>query len=398
MVQTIIDAYNESATLSSNSRTAMSTPSPPRSLQEVFQSPPDGVRVYDDHAWKDVAEDSLRLYKISKHLRKKRFDNGALRLDNVKLFFQLDEDGSPADFGAYVVTDANRLIEEFMLAANMAAARIIADAFPDRAMLRRHPPPNKERMEELKQTVEFLFPELPPIDVRSAGSIQRWLLEAKALLEDKDPAAMEVITMMCTRPMQLAEYFCTGDENNMDEWRHYALAVTHYTHFTSPIRRYPDILVHRTLMAALEKKNGMKMVSKKELVEKHGLFEREMVSSLAKHANDRKLAAKSAQDNALKVYLSYYLMEHPGVYDGIVTGVGGTDFFDVYVPALGVDVRVHVDRLLVGGEHAIRSTWNEETKYVDGIRWECGNFPPFFFNALYRLYDDDDDVYNYRYI
>lgn len=94
------------------------------------------------------------MHSIARNLRQRRFASGALRLDNTKLTFSLDTDGNPVSFAPYVQREANQMIEEFMLLANMAVARYIANVFPDRAMLRRHPEPNKRKMKEVVEAVD----------------------------------------------------------------------------------------------------------------------------------------------------------------------------------------------------------------------------------------------------
>lgn len=262
-----------------------------------------------------------------------------------------------------------------MLAANMSAARVIAEAFPDRAMLRCHPPPNAQKMLELAANVKVLFPDAPHLDVSSSGALQQSLHALRNALGTTAPEA-EVVTLLCTKPMQNARYFCTGDFPDPDYWRHYALAVTHYTHFTSPIRRYPDVVVHRLLMAAMDRKKALDhpenctftdtgTPSKERegaILSRHGLPPADAVSALAARANERKMCAKAVQDGALQLYLTVLLLNEPRVAVGVISVLGGSRFVDVYVPAFGIDVRVHVGGLLCGGEAALSATWNAEER------------------------------------
>ena len=314
---------------------------------------PEGVILHDNQTWSDVAKDALALHKVASAMRKRRFDeDGALRLDNVRLYFELDDEGKAIGYGIYEQKEANRLVEEFMLAANMTAAKLVSEAFPDRALLRRHMPPNGHKLQDLAVNVAKLLLNAPKLDVSSAGALQASLAALRASV---GPEVAEVVTLLCTKPMQTAQYFCTGNEEDPSMWRHYALAVGQYTHFTSPIRRYPDVLVHRLLAAALRKAEGVKAAGKE-------LFNTDTVAEIAAHANDRKSAAKAAQDGSLKLYLASLLLERPGVYTAVVVGLGGPRFFDAYVPALGVDVRVHTDRIVKGGDGALTLDWKESER------------------------------------
>lgn len=140
-----------------------------------------------------------------------------------------------------------RLVEEFMLLANMAVAHKVYRAFPEQALLRRHPPPQTKMLSDL---VEFCEQMGLPMDFSSAGALNKSL--TKTFGGDKySLARKEVLTNMCSRPMQMAHYFCSGLLQDRAQFRHYALNVPLYTHFTSPIRRFADVLVHRLLAAAL---------------------------------------------------------------------------------------------------------------------------------------------------
>ena len=131
-----------------------------------------------------------------------------------------------------------------MLLANAAAARLVAAAFPERAMLRCHPPPNERKLADLEQ---FAREQGLEVDASSAAALHRSL----ARLRESHRDGYEIVQLLATLPMQLARYFSTGAQDP-DTWGHYALAAPRYTHFTSPIRRYPDVLVHRQVAAALD--------------------------------------------------------------------------------------------------------------------------------------------------
>lgn len=329
-------------------------------LAREGEEPP--CSLHGQHTWKQVVGDSLTLCRIARNLRRRRFENGALRLDNIKLFFKLDDDGNPEDYGVYEQREANQLVEEFMLLANMTAARTVAQSFPDRALLRCHPPPNQQKMGELCTLAADLGFQL---DTSSAGALQASL---KALREAAgDDAVVDILTLLATKPMQVARYFCTGEATDESCWRHYALAVSHYTHFTSPIRRYPDIVVHRLLAAAIDAGG-----SKQEKVARHGLFEAQQVGMIAAHSNGRKLAAKAVQDGSLRLYLCVMLNKQPLICDGVVMCLGGSRFFDVYIPSLGMDVRIHTNSVLQGGDDSIVSAWNKETKVLTMMRSKAG--------------------------
>jgi protein SSD1 len=115
--------------------------------QDVIEGRPlsSSLRIHG-HTADDVEKDILNLFSISKHLRKARFDNGALSMNSVKLYFDLDDEGKPIECHLYEQKDANRLIEEFMLCANISVAKKIAAKFPDEALLRRHAPPIERRL------------------------------------------------------------------------------------------------------------------------------------------------------------------------------------------------------------------------------------------------------------
>lgn len=185
------------------------------------------------------------LQKLAVHLRRKRHDNGALRLDQPKLSFSLDkESGLPQGYKVYEQRQSNRLIEEFMLLANISVAEKIHACFPEIAVLRCHPEPKQALMlRSIKDLHKFNI----HLDCATSKTLQASINNYRPNGEDDLQGAgrWQVLMNVLSRPMQNARYFCTGMCDNPENFRHYALSVPLYTHFTSPIRRYPDILVHR---------------------------------------------------------------------------------------------------------------------------------------------------------
>ena len=185
------------------------------------------------------------LQNLAVKLRAKRVENGALRLDQPKLCFSLDkESGLPQGYRVYEHRHSNRLIEEFMLLANISVAQKIQEVFPQIAVLRCHPAPREVLME---RAADFLKRYGIEIDSETSLTLQNSINEYKPTSESdlESIGRWQVLMSVLSKPMHNAEYFCTGMKDDVDKYRHYALSVPMYTHFTSPIRRYPDILVHR---------------------------------------------------------------------------------------------------------------------------------------------------------
>ncbi|KAK3795592.1 hypothetical protein RRG08_010546 [Elysia crispata] len=277
----------------------------------------------------DVKKRVLQLNKIAINLRKQRFDNGALRLDQVELMYSLNsETGLPNGYSIYQQKDSNRLIEEFMLLANMAVAHKITNTFPDKAVLRRHPPPQVKPLIHVEELCENLGLE---VDAGTSGSLQRSLW--KHYGDDEfSQARLQVLIVLISKPMQNAKYFCSGSLPDPSLYHHYALNVPLYTHFTSPIRRYPDILVHRLLAASL----GYCDPPDKSP---------QLLHRQADYCNDKKLNAKIASERSNDIYFALFVKEAGPLEEmGMVMAVLDKSF-DVLILKLGVVKRVYLERL-----------------------------------------------------
>uniref|UniRef100_A0A452S3I1 DIS3-like exonuclease 2 n=1 Tax=Ursus americanus TaxID=9643 RepID=A0A452S3I1_URSAM len=309
--------------------------------QSMIESPTEKIPekelppISPEHTSEEVHRAVLNLHGIAKELRKQRFVDGALRLDQLKLAFTLDhETGLPQGCHIYEYRDSNKLVEEFMLLANMAVAHKTHRTFPERALLRRHPPPQTKMLNDL---VEFCEQMGLPMDFSSAGALNKSLTETFG--DDKySLARKEVLTNMCSRPMQMALYFCSGVLQDQTQFRHYALNVPLYTHFTSPIRRFADVLVHRFLAAAL---------GYGELPD----LEPEALQKQADHCNDRRMASKRVQELSTGLFFAILVKESgPLESEAMVLGVLN-QAFDVLVLRYGVQKRVYCNALPLRSHH-----------------------------------------------
>ncbi|KAG0204665.1 hypothetical protein BGX28_003453 [Mortierella sp. GBA30] len=288
---------------------------------------------------RNLVEENIKVFfKLSQVLRQRRFENGALSINSIKLWFETDEIYNPLDVSVYELKESNRLIEEFMLLANMSVAKQICEFFPEQALLRRHEEPLEKRMVEFISHMNKIGLDL---DASSSGALQR------SLDAIQDPDVRKVVRLLVIKPMQRAKYICSG-MLTPDKFHHYALNAPLYTHFTSPIRRYADIIVHRMLEASLV--GDAKFYLSKEACQKS-----------ANHCNIKKDAAKLAQEQSSHVYLSVLLRnmtESKGrvVRDAIVVQVLDAAF-DVLVPEYGLEKRVYVDQLPL-----VRHSWNESSE------------------------------------
>ncbi|XP_066458750.1 DIS3-like exonuclease 2 isoform X2 [Eleutherodactylus coqui] len=303
----------------------------PDKLLGVGELPP----VSSDHTVEEIQQAVLNLHLIAQNLRRQRFEDGALRLDQLKLSFTLDkENGMPQGCYIYNYRDSNKLVEEFMLLANMAAAHKIYRRFPELALLRRHPPPQTKLLNDL---IEFCDQMGIKLDFTNSGALHKSLNDQFGA-DEYSAARKEVLTNMCSRPMQMAVYFCTGMLRNETLFHHYALNVPLYTHFTSPIRRYADIIVHRLLAAAIG--CGPPLQLPQEAIQKQ-----------ADHCNDRKTASKRVQELSAELFFSVFVKEcGPLESEAMVMGVLN-EAFDVLVLRYGVQKRIYCNALALQSSH-----------------------------------------------
>uniref|UniRef100_A0AAY5JYF8 DIS3-like exonuclease 2 n=1 Tax=Esox lucius TaxID=8010 RepID=A0AAY5JYF8_ESOLU len=317
-----------------------------------------------EHPVDEIHRAVLNLHAIAKRLRAQRFESGALRLDQVRGLTVI----CLMPFIYFLTTlSSSRLVEEFMLLANMAVAHQIYRSFPQKALLRRHPPPQTKMVDDLQ---EFCDQMGLSIDFSSAGTLHKSLNET--LGDDEYTSARkEVLTHMCSRPMQMAMYFCTGVLTEERLFRHYALNVPFYTHFTSPIRRYADLVVHRLLAASLE------------CWVCGGTLKGEEVQKQATQCNDKKTASKRVQELSAELFFSVFVKES-GPLDSEAMVMGILDqAFDVLVLRYGVQKRIYCKGLegletfhfhKVGKKGEMTLVWAADEAGRVGVRQEISIF------------------------
>ncbi|KAF9456707.1 RNB-domain-containing protein [Collybia nuda] len=205
------------------------------------------VRKDDPNRQDDLTVGIRLLNTLALKLKAGRMAAGALNLASpeVKIHLDSSESSDPIDVEQKELRETNSLVEEFMLLANISVARKIQETFPQTAVLRRHLPPPRTNFEKLQDIL--MKRKGLTLDVSSSGALAASLDKC---LDPNEPAFNTLVRIMATRCMLSAEYFCSGSVGR-DTFGHYGLASTIYTHFTSPIRRYADVLAHRQLSAAI---------------------------------------------------------------------------------------------------------------------------------------------------
>lgn len=191
----------------------------------------------------------LGLADMAKVLRSRRMSAGALTLASPEVKFKISEARDEiTDVAMYQIRETNRMVEEFMLLANIVVAEKMLKHFPQCSMLRRHPKPSNEMFEPLIRAANHAGYE---VDVSDSKRLNDSLAHIdNTAKENGDEYLGTLLRIIATRSMTQAVYFSSGEVSD-PEYLHYGLAAPVYTHFTSPIRRYADVLVHRLLSACL---------------------------------------------------------------------------------------------------------------------------------------------------
>ncbi|EPT03775.1 hypothetical protein FOMPIDRAFT_49092 [Fomitopsis schrenkii] len=306
----------------------------------------------------DYVKDLKVLNDLARQLRTRRYDSGCIRTESLKLTFKLDEDGMPIDCEPYQRGDAHHLIEEFMLLGNTAVAQQVAVHFTEQALLRRHDPPIERRLNAFVDRAARMGVK---IDASSPAALM------KTLEAITDPTARRTLELYLRKASSTAKYFCAG-MLDIAKYGHYALNIPLYTHFTSPIRRYADILVHRQLDSILQGGPEPKFT-----------MDRDAVAKVAQQCNIKRDSAKLAQEQSTHLYLCMLIHDLTQRYGPVIREakvVGVLDAaFDVLVPEFGIEKRVHVDQMPIDNHvydehtHTLQIYWSDR----DVITWLAEN-------------------------
>lgn len=296
--------------------------------KEAFSYDQAQLRI-DDKSQKDELTESLRLLLLlSKKLKKKRMDAGALNLASPEVRIQTESETSdPQDVEIKELKETNSLVEEFMLLANISVAKKIYETLPQAALLRRHPSPPATNFEALQNMLR----------VRKGMTLSIESSKALATTLDRcvDPNESyfnTLLRILATRCMMSAEYFCSG-EQNYSEFRHYGLASEIYTHFTSPIRRYADVIVHRQLAAAVEYESL-----------NIGLRNKEKIASICQNINKRHRNGQFAGRASVDYFVGQTLKDKVSDEEGFIMRVFANGFV-IFVPRFGIESVIRIREL-----------------------------------------------------
>lgn len=326
----------------------------------------------DDLSLSDEMTTSIRmLHKFSHILKERRMEKGSLTLASTDVNFIRDEETQdPIDIELYESKDTNSLVEEFMLLANITVAEKIIKHFPTFSLLRRHPPPRQERLEQMSKSLKKMVHGDIVFDSSTSKALSE-SLEAirKNLKNDKYD---KVLRVMVTRCMDQARYFSSGTISP-DKYPHYGLAVPLYTHFTSPIRRYSDVVVHRLLGSAL----GIYSITP-QLTQLN-------VKRTCDVINRRHRMAELASRDSVRYKIIEFFKGKTTIEKGYVTNVA-PNAITVLILKYGIE-----GTLYLSDDPTVEWTYNIET---NDIRSPCGRYSISVFETIdVKFYVDESNPY-----
>ena len=272
------------------------------------------------HAVADVLPQLQELYALYQAMAQQRKRRGAIDFETVEVKFRLDQTGTVESMGATTRNDAHKLIEECMIAANVQAA-LFLERKKIPGLFRAHESPPADKYEDLQQFLREFKLRMPPVEEVTPADF------SEILRMVKDRPERELIQSVLLRAQSMAAY-------QPDNRGHFGLALEAYAHFTSPIRRYPDLLVHRAIRHALNGgKPGDYVYSATEM------------AAMAVHCSHRERRAEEAERDVDERFKCAWMEKHIGSeFDGLVTGVTSFGLF-VELDESKVSGLVHISQL-----------------------------------------------------
>lgn len=276
------------------------------------------LEIEDEQVWTDEITSKYgkplhTLNHIAKILKKERFKKGAINFETNEVKFRLDDKGKPLGVVLKIRKDSHKLIEEFMLLANKKVAEFVFNLGKKKGkdkegeeqesgntmVYRTHEPPNPEKLQNFANFAARLGFTIKTDSEKGLSTTMNKMME-----EVEGTGVQNVLEQLAVRTMSKARY-------TTEPLGHFGLAFEHYSHFTSPIRRYPDMMAHRLLQNYLDKKKAPSL---------------EEYEKKSKHSSDREKLAAEAERASIKYKQVEYMsmQDHQTIFDGVVTGV--TDF------------------------------------------------------------------------
>ena len=253
----------------------------------------------------DMKEEILTMHTLAQTLRKERFRKGAIAFSRREAKFHLDKNGKPTGVYFKVQKEANQLIEEFMLLANRRVAEFCAKTHgKERTMVFRvHDVPNSDKFERFRSFI-LRFGHIFKSSIEKGNAAAKELNKLLATIKGKPEE--NVVSTLAIRSMAKAVY-------TTDNIGHYGLAFPSYTHFTSPIRRYPDMMVHRLLQRYLDGKRSA---------------DKDMHESLCVRCSEREIIASEAERASIKYKMVEFMADKIGEeFDGHISGMSEWGIF-----------------------------------------------------------------------
>ncbi|RCI06569.1 hypothetical protein CU098_013421 [Rhizopus stolonifer] len=268
-----------------------------------------------------IDSDVRLLHQLATHLYKSRYTSQAMGLFKQKLVY--NDPKTPATATITHKNENAKIVKEFLFLANQSVAQKIASQYPDQALLRRQSPPDSRKINELKEYASTYLN--VTLDTINAKTLQM------SVENIEDLELRQLVSILVLKTIEPPKYFCAG-AFDISKYSHFSTGAPLFTHFTAPLRRYVDVIVHRQLESAL---SG----------EKHFYLASDTIQKLAQHCNVKKEASIDVNHQGKLLSLALYLDSKPArMYEARVIAVMENSF-DVSLPEFGLERRIHLASL-----------------------------------------------------